>query len=151
MVSLSIWMVEQCAAEKLGRPDAVPIKWERLDLDRDGITGSRVTLVDPDPPLVKTGPRKGRPNWAKATNRAVRIVTDDEAAEFAVAWSARTGGCIDCSGTGELFVRWSAQDGTTMRPCEACEGTGRFDRDPDGEPPRPAEVALAAVMEGRLW
>lgn len=110
------------ACEEMGRPDAHMASIEMLNLERDGFDGVRVEICDVPP--CKTGPRKDRPNWRRATNRQVRLLSSAELDQLAKAWGERTGNCVPCTGTGEQFVRWHHIEGTTMRPCTACDGTG---------------------------
>ena len=73
----------------------------------------------------KSGKRKGRDNWNKATNVRTLSVLDSELDEFKVAWSKKTGFCSECTGTKEVFSGWSLDAGTTWKPCGECGGTGR--------------------------
>lgn len=76
---------------------------------------------------VKTrGPNKGQKDWSKrdrSTERTVNI-TVREHSEWKQQWSARTGKCNRCTGTGETLLRMSVDDGALYKPCPKCLGTG---------------------------
>jgi hypothetical protein len=119
------------ACEAMGRPDAQMASIEMLDLEHDGFDGVRVEIADVPP--CKTGPRRGRPNWRRATNRQVRLLSSADLDELAAAWGERTGNCVPCTGSGQQFVSWHHIEGTTYRPCTACAGTGRREGTPSDQ------------------
>lgn len=118
-------MITTVAKEIMGRPDAHLAKLEALDDEHDGFDGVRIELVDA--PLVTAGPNIGRPNWKKATNRQVRLISNDTLAAAADAWSERTGLCSTCTGEGRTFNSWHRDEGSTFKPCRSCNGTGSAD------------------------
>ena len=120
-------LIDILAREAMGRPDAHVASMTMLTLDRDGFDGVRVEVADVVP--CKTGPRKGQPNWRRATNRPVRLLSNTELDQLAAAWGERTGNCVPCTGSGRQFVRWDHIEGTTWRPCTACAGSGRREGD----------------------
>lgn len=124
-------LIDILAREAMGRPDAHVASMTMLTLDRDGFDGVRVEVVDVVP--CKTGPRKGQPNWRSATNRQARLLSHTELDQLAAAWGERTGHCVPCAGSGRQFVRWHHIDGTTWRPCTACDGSGRREGTPSDE------------------
>jgi hypothetical protein len=100
------------AQEKFNRPNSTGISWEVLNLKDDGFDGTRVVIADV-PNYVK-GPKAGKPNYKASTDRQTLLISEDEAE----AWVAQHPEiCLECGNTGEVFVRWSAEDGTTTRPC----------------------------------
>lgn len=109
-------LYEMVARDRLNRPTATCAAWLNLSIDQgDGIDAVRVTMADV-PHYVK-GPKAGQLNFQKCTNRADLYVTP----EMLEAWLAEHPDvCRHCANTRELFVRWSADDGTTMRPCDQC-------------------------------
>lgn len=76
-------------------------------------------------PLLKSGPRKGKPNWRKVTNCKVFHVTPEEYVAIADAYEKETGNCTECAGRGEVFARWAAGEGTTYKQCHVCSGMGK--------------------------
>lgn len=103
------------ARDRLGRPDASVLSLEVLDMERDGIVGTRVVVADVPP--LKSGPNKGKPNYKASVDRQPLIVLPGESE----AWLAEHPEiCPECANNREVFVRWSIDDGTTMRPCPVC-------------------------------
>lgn len=107
--------------ERTNRPDAVSFSWE--DLTDEGFAGVKVGICDP-PPLLKSGPNKGRPNWKMAQNRQFVHVLYAERDAWAAAWAERTGNCVKCTGPGQAWVGWSQANGHRYETCKACGGTG---------------------------
>jgi len=85
-------------------------------------TGAIVTEV------FKSGPRKGRKNWApkNRTHEMALPITHEEVKASALAWAAETGNCPQCKGNGTRCVGWSRDDGNKYAHCNTCAGTGRF-------------------------
>jgi hypothetical protein len=82
--------------------------------------------------VFKSGPRKGRKNWAKrdkSTEFSVRY-TERQEKEVQLQWEADTGFCHKCHGNGTAWAGWSAVNGTTYKICRRCAGTGQR---PDGD------------------
>lgn len=101
--------------DRLNRPDAELVSLEALDMQHDGIDATRVTVADV--PRIATGPNAGKLNWKRKTNVAQLYVLPGEVA----AWLAdHPEVCGECANKRELFVRYTAEEGTTMRPCPAC-------------------------------
>lgn len=119
------YLIDIHAREKAGMPDAWRSwRWEHVGPPEAPYPFLRVTGAVV--PLVSRGQRKGKPNWRKKDAATVRVVTilPDEHEAWAVAWQERTGRCRRCTGEGRLPWRSSVEDGTTCRPCPACEGVG---------------------------
>ena len=75
--------------------------------------------------VCKSGPRKGKPKYDSKTKR-VFICSIPEHRAWESAWCEKHDKCRRCFGEGELFVGWSAADGTRKKPCPVCNGTGRL-------------------------
>ncbi|MCM2310305.1 MAG: hypothetical protein NDI84_02780 [Steroidobacteraceae bacterium] len=82
-------------------------------------------------PLTTKGKNKGRPNWRKADKATEReaFFTPAEHDEWCRQWEIRTGNCSQCMGKGEVFARWHVTEGTTYKPCKACDATGKAHND----------------------
>jgi hypothetical protein len=77
-------------------------------------------------PLFKRGPRKGKKNWKKSTDRRKFAISMERANEIAAEYRA-AGMCDVCGANGKRSVSWSRDTGTSYEPCRACNGTGRFE------------------------
>ncbi len=77
-------------------------------------------------PAITRGKRKGQPNWRKMdrSTREVLYITPDAHAAWCSLWEARTGKCHECTGDGEVCIGWSAADGSRMKVCPRCGGSG---------------------------
>ncbi len=73
--------------------------------------------------LFERGPRKGQPNWKKATGRLTTVVTQEEEEAESTAYEATTGLCGRCFGKGQV-VAGMGVGGTTYRECNRCKGSG---------------------------
>jgi hypothetical protein len=101
--------------DRLNRPDAVLVSLEALDMEHDGIDATRVTVADV--PTLASGPNAGKPNWKRKTNVAQLYLLPGEVQ----AWLAEHPEvCGECANKRELFVSYTAENGTTMRPCPDC-------------------------------
>lgn len=103
---------ERIAREMTGRPDATAVAWESLDFKRDGIDAMRVRVADV--PLYVRGENVGKPNFNKCQNQQTVYISHEQAEQWVAAHPEL---CLECGNTGEVFVRWSVDDGTTIRPC----------------------------------
>lgn len=77
--------------------------------------------------LLKSGPRKGEPNFKKpdpGTERRL-VISFAELDAFCAQWERETGTCSKCIGSGEELARYSSVDGSTYRTCSRCRGTGK--------------------------
>jgi hypothetical protein len=77
--------------------------------------------------LISRGPRKGSPDWSKivpGTKREV-VITPEEHRAWLTEWEKRTGKCCHCRGEAKVMESWSVSAGTTYRPCQRCNGTGK--------------------------
>lgn len=119
---------EMIARDLLDRPTAVAVAWESLHMDRgDGITAVKLRMAEV--PTYVRGPKKGKLNFQGCTNQATIFILPEQYE----AWcAAHPEVCQSCANTRELFVRWSVDDGTTMRPCTDCEGEPWVDGRPPG-------------------
>lgn len=75
-------------------------------------------------PAVKTGPRKGLPNYRKGSGMRKFLVSDEEGKAMEAEYEAATGKCVDCRGTGKTVASIGV-NGTTYRECRRCGGSGR--------------------------
>jgi hypothetical protein len=94
-------------------------------------------------PLKTAGKGRGQPNYRKmdrATRKTITI-TVAEQERWETEWAAATGKCPKCMGTGEVFARWAKGEGTTLKPCDPCGGTGG----PNGSPAKAELEALGQV------
>lgn len=76
--------------------------------------------------LVSRGPRKGRPNYAKAIDKRMFAVTPSQAEQWELEWVQETGGCANCMAKGRTFKRWTKDGGTEWQECPRCHGSGRY-------------------------
>jgi hypothetical protein len=60
----------------------------------------------------------------KATDKTF-VCSPAEHEAWSQAWSERTGLCTECAGAAQVLQSWSATDGTTYRPCNKCNATGK--------------------------
>lgn len=103
-----------------------PAEWEVFAWEVIGDTRDLV-VIGGVPRLLKRGPRKGQKTWDGPRQSAVvtRAELDAEHARY----ESATGNCGDCLGGGEVFAGWSAKDGTKMKPCHRCAGSGKRPED----------------------
>lgn len=73
------------------------------------------------PPKTK-GPQAGKPNYRKPVlgTKATVWLTEAEVLAFQSAWGKRTGKCVECFGTGQLWTGWHFQTGNSYKPCPHC-------------------------------
>lgn len=76
--------------------------------------------------MVTRGPRKGKPNYSKATGKRLFAVTIQQAAQWEQEWVQETGGCPHCVAKGRTFKQWSKAHGTEWQECHQCHGSGRY-------------------------
>lgn len=137
-------LIELLAREQTNRPEATLVMVDRLMAEHDGIDALKYGVADV--PLYVKGPKAGKPNYSRCTNRQERTVLWADATAWADAWSERTGLCKSCAGSGEEFKSWSADHGTVMVDCRECSGTGSADgvTDRRPKPAQPEAVGLFA-------
>lgn len=75
------------------------------------------------PEIVTRGPNKGRRRWSAAKKERV-IVTRAECDAARAEYTAKTGNCAECRGSGRTLWKWSKDDGVTYRDCRECSGSG---------------------------
>lgn len=97
-------------------------------MEHDGIDAMRIEVGVV--PLFTKGEKAGKPNYKKVTDRRKLYITNDEAERWL---TEHPDYCRECGNTGEVFVRWSADDGTTTRTCTSCEGAVRPVPFPDAD------------------
>lgn len=97
-------------------------KWECFPDGRNTIyvqfTGAVVEHV------YKSGPRKGKPNFNKATQQQEFHVTVEQGLNWEQEYEQETGNCVQCEGTGQT-IKSVGKDGATNRPCSRCAGSGQ--------------------------
>lgn len=77
-------------------------------------------------PLKTRGPRKGKPNYSKATNRRTFVVTVEQAAQWEQEYADETGNCIVCMGSGQEIAKIDFVNKVTeYRDCRKCGGSGK--------------------------
>jgi hypothetical protein len=72
-------------------------------------------------PLVRTGKRKGKPNFTKKSDVREFQVTPSEDSDWTREWESETGKCENCLGEGREVSRISVADGTEYRQCSSCK------------------------------
>lgn len=98
-------------------------RWECFP--QDGGECMYVTLTGAECPLLKTGKRKGKPNYSKGINKRSFNVSVDKAEQWDADYERETGNCRRCLGTCKTVSRVSVADGVEYRTCETCQGTGK--------------------------
>lgn len=112
---------ELYARRKLNMPDTwTAFRWQRKG-DFVVVTGAvcRETF--------KRGPKAGKPKWSSRdqdTELSVPI-SEQEMRDFELVWSAETGLCHHCTGTGKKIKSWNHLTGKTYDECPKCAGTGK--------------------------
>lgn len=76
--------------------------------------------------LYVRGPKRGKPNYKTARDVRKFAVGLQTAKDWESQWQASTGGCLRCTGTGQIVMRVSAKDGAVRGPCPQCTGTGKM-------------------------
>lgn len=107
--------MDAVAIRKSGIVGWEPFQWQAA--------GNDSILTGGIPSLLTRGPRKGRKTWdGKGTSV---VVTRDEVIAEQMRYMAETGNCARCYGTGEVFASWHHIEGTKLKPCTTCAGTGK--------------------------
>lgn len=96
--------------QKLG----VPPEWQWYRLQVIGVD----TLVTGAVPIGYT--KGGSPKWPKVSESQVCVITDAERRAVRDAWTAETGLCWNCGGSGMEFASWNHVTGKKYRPCHRC-------------------------------
>ena len=100
--------------------------WETINMDTPNeaiqFTGAVVNET------FKSGPRKGRKNFAKRdkSTEMKLVMTRPELHAFRENWGAENGKCPTCLGSGQVFQSWNHETGTTYRECNRCKASGSF-------------------------
>ncbi len=120
--------INMLAVER-GQPEGW--RWYRLESIGEADDAHRVVLVKGGVPgaVFKSGPRKGKTNWAKATHQAELAITAADVQARAERWEGDTGNCHKCGGDG-LQVCGVGVGGTRTRPCPRCKNAGKVVRIP---------------------
>lgn len=116
----TINFMESAAREKVNMPETWHASIFARKLDGFLITGAVCDEV------YKSGPRKGEPKWAtRDKNTEIPVyITRKELDDYQSRWETQTGLCGECKGRGEVFYRWTKEDGSFYKPCPKCGGTG---------------------------
>lgn len=127
-------LLEMQARERAGMPDTWRIfRWECFPKTFRPEDVIYIELSGAVVPPKLAGKYKGQPNWRRrdrSTERTI-VITIPDANKWASEWSARTGKCDNCTGSGKVFHSWNHETGTTYKTCRMCEGSGL-------QPPRSA-------------
>ena len=75
--------------------------------------------------VFKSGPRKGRPNFAKGTDDRTLNFQCSEYDQVEREWTKRTGQCPQCMGDGKELASAKATGESTYRDCGKCKGSGK--------------------------
>lgn len=122
--------INMLAVER-GQPDGW--RWFRLESVGEADDAHRVVLVKGGVPgaVFKSGPRKGKTNWAKATHQAELAITAADVQARAERWEGETGNCHKCGGDGLEVCGVTLGTGERRtRPCPRCKGAGKVVRIP---------------------
>lgn len=123
MGGMNLEIVERRLRQDHGLPaDFVFFRWEMMPRYGDPIY---CELEGGVCGLVARGPRKGRPNYQKATDKRMFAVTVQQAEAWQQDWVRETGGCPNCTGKGRT-VRRVSKAGTEWQECTECRGSGRY-------------------------
>lgn len=76
-------------------------------------------------PLVKTGKRKGKPNWRNLSECRTFFVSVSDAESWEAEYEQETGNCRRCRGDGREVAKFGVNCETEYRPCGKCSGTGK--------------------------
>ena len=77
-------------------------------------------------PLIKTGKRKGQPNYREAMSKLSFTVTAAQEKRWSIEYEELLGNCYECSGRGQIVQHINFVSGQTdYRPCYRCNGTGK--------------------------
>lgn len=105
----------------------MPADWEVYDFEAIGGTPAKlIRVTGAIAPFKTRGKGKGQRNWKKRDKSTERTAyfTPEEHRLFLECWEKTTGKCSACIGTGEVFARWSVDNGTEYKPCSKCGATG---------------------------
>lgn len=116
-------------ARERGQPEGW--SWYRLESIGEGDDAHRAILIKGAVPgaVYKSGPRKGKTNWAKATHQADIVITAADVQARAQRWEGDTGNCHKCGGDG-VEACGMGPAGVKTRPCPRCKGAGKVVRIP---------------------
>lgn len=117
-VSASFDDVGQIAADKVGIAG-----WKSFDIER--VAGGYVAKGCVPNGVYARGPRQGHPRFSQpivGTKRTVAV--SDADVELAAGRYELGGSCWRCKGSGEELASWSKVEGTRMRACGRCGGSG---------------------------
>ena len=117
MSGFTINHLTEVARRKVGAPS----EWEVFAWEMIGDTNDFV-VTGGIPRLLTRGPRKGQKTWDGPSQKAV--VTQSELHAEHARYELATGKCGDCFGSGEVFAGWSVSEGTRMKSCRRCGGSG---------------------------
>lgn len=124
MGGMNLEIVEQRLRRDCGLPpDFYFMRWEMMPRFGDPIY---CELEGGVCGLATRGPRKGKPNYQKATDKRSFAVTVQQAEAWKQDWIRETGGCPACTGKGRTVARVSRAHGTEWRECSECHGSGRY-------------------------
>lgn len=105
-------------------------QWVRLDTPQ-GDNGGDFVAIEGAPlstvPQLKSGPRKGKPNWRGVPTQTF-IVSRAALDEFQRKWENKTGLCRQCGDTGRVARGWNITTGTRFEACScgrAAKGGGQ--------------------------
>lgn len=108
--------IEAAARRKLG----VSEEWKAYQYS--AISGDYIVVGSVPVGVFSSGPRKGTPKW-KGEGLTVLVFQAEVEAEIA-RYISVTGSCPNCFGTKEEFLSWRAGEGSKMRMCSRCGGSG---------------------------
>lgn len=77
---------------------------------------------------LRSGKRKGKPNYKTMTGQLTFFSTIREMEDLDIAYEIETGNCSVCMGDGKVIAGVSVADGTEYRQCSRCSGTGKNGR-----------------------
>lgn len=109
-------MLELHAQEKVSLPSGFSFfRWEALPFGEP-------TQVYRLTGAIEGKYKNGRAKWSRPFTEV--FITTVEHDAWRAAWELKTGLCSACAGSKEELAKWSATEGTTMRPCSRCKGSG---------------------------
>jgi hypothetical protein len=110
-----------------------PAEWQIYSWRTNGEHGKPGCFVLVEGAIFKhtllSGKRKGSINYKKPepNSKASYPIMMTDLAKFKVEWSARTGKCHNCYGTGQEWHGWNHKTGNRYRNCTECKDTGLVD------------------------
>lgn len=78
------------------------------------------------------GPKKGKPNYSKATHRYTYQVSKQQCEQIMADYERVTGNCNSCEGEKQEWDGWSKDEGHKYRQCVRCGGTGKANEHTNG-------------------